>query len=172
MGTHPIFESDFDCLTELFYKMDMEMVEYDSDTPGEDLNISRISEDDSDENDSDEELRVAYETGLIKPGTTINMPGSKKRKVEINNITALSNKLKEIKNAFDWTQRLDLTIKIDPEVDENGVVKMAGDDFVREEHFQKIAQRGAIEGVLKAKKFNLPLLRPNDYFAEMAKSDE
>merc|ERR1712035_48120 len=91
MGTHPIFESDFDCLTETEKMMkhrepeeidDLEF-ESDSDEAGSDLDMSQIPEDREAE-DSDEELRVALATGLIQPGTTVNTVTVKPREKIIN----------------------------------------------------------------------------------------
>merc|ERR1712176_745716 len=76
-----------------------------------------------------------------------------------------------LKNNLEWAERLDVTIDME-EPTENGENVMLKDDFAREDHFQKVAQEGARIGVIRAKRLNLPLLRPKDYFAEMAKSDE
>ena len=40
---------------------------------------------------------------------------------------------------------------------------MLKDDFAREDHFQKVAQEGARIGVIRAKRLNLPLLRPKGF---------
>jgi len=151
---------------------DIEDLEFesDSDEAGSDLDMSQIPEDREAE-DSDEELRVALATGLIQPGTTVNTVTVKPRE-KINNVEALKHKLQTLKNNLEWSERLDLSITIAPELDENEEPLANSDDFKREEHFQKIAQEGARRGVIKAKRAGLPLLRPNDYFAEMVKSDE
>jgi len=144
--------------------------ESDSDEAGSDLDMSQIPEDREAE-DSDEELRVALATGLIQPGTTVNTVTVKPRE-KINNVEALKQKLSTLKNGLDWTERLDLSIMIAPELDENNMPLMEQDDFKREEHFQALATEAARRGVIKAKRAGLPLLRPSDYFAEMVKSDE
>ena len=45
-------------------------------------------------------------------------------------------------------------------MDEEGTNLMLKDDFAREDHFQKVALEGARIGVIKAKRSQLPLLRP------------
>merc|ERR1712035_230633 len=118
MGTHPIFESDFDCLTETEKMMkhrepeeidDLEF-ESDSDEAGSDLDMNQIPED-REQEDSDEELRVALATGLIQPGSTVNIVAPKVKQ-RINNVEALKQKLDILKNGLDWTERLDVTVNI------------------------------------------------------------
>ena len=50
------------------------------------------------------ELRVALATGLIQPGTTVEV----REREKINNVEALKQKLAILKNELDWTERLDL----------------------------------------------------------------
>lgn len=45
-------------------------------------------------------------------------------------------------------------------------------DFVREMSFYRQAQATVLEGYKKLEELDLPTVRPADYFAEMAKSDE
>lgn len=45
-------------------------------------------------------------------------------------------------------------------------------DFKREILFHRQAQAAVIDGILKLKKLGIPTKRPDDYFAEMAKTDE
>ena len=45
-------------------------------------------------------------------------------------------------------------------MDDEGQTLMLKDDFAREDHFQKVALEGARIGVIKAKRSQLPLLRP------------
>ncbi|KIX08265.1 uncharacterized protein Z518_02921 [Rhinocladiella mackenziei CBS 650.93] len=46
------------------------------------------------------------------------------------------------------------------------------DDLTRELEFYRIAREAAVEARALLKKENIPFSRPNDYFAEMVKSDE
>lgn len=46
------------------------------------------------------------------------------------------------------------------------------DDFAREMIFYRLGQAAVLEAIPKLQKLDIPTKRPNDYFAEMAKSDE
>ena len=54
---------------------------------------------------------MALATGLIQPGSTVNIVAPK-RKERINNVEALKQKLDILKNGLDWTERLDVTVNI------------------------------------------------------------
>ena len=54
---------------------------------------------------------MALATGLIQPGSTVNIVAPK-RKEQINNVEALKQKLEILKNGLDWTERLDVTVNI------------------------------------------------------------
>lgn len=45
------------------------------------------------------------------------------------------------------------------------------DEFKRESLFYRQAQSAVLEGLARLKAMNIPTKRPDDYFAEMAKSD-
>lgn len=45
-------------------------------------------------------------------------------------------------------------------------------DFMREMTFYRQAQATVLEGFSKLEELGLPTVRPSDYFAEMAKSDD
>merc|ERR1712142_799815 len=111
--------------------------ESDSDEVGSDLDMDHIPED-REQGDSDEELRVALATGLIQPGSTVNLVAPK-RKERINNIEALKQKLKILKNKLDWTERLDITVNINAEEGDDGNALKDTDDFEREKYFTSIA---------------------------------
>jgi rRNA-processing protein EBP2 len=57
-----------------------------------------------------------------------------------------------------------------------GEVDMSADpvhnDFKREMLFYRQAQAAALEGLARLKSMNIPTKRPDDYFAQMAKTDE
>ena len=79
-----------------------------------------------------------------------------------------------------------MTIKLDPLVDTVLKDKEADtptykvitpgdrivDDLQRETLFYKQAQTTALEGLARIKALGIPTKRPEDYFAQMAKSDE
>ena len=45
-------------------------------------------------------------------------------------------------------------------------------DFKREMGFYRQAQAAVLEGLARLKSMNVPTKRPDDYFAQMAKTDE
>lgn len=53
-----------------------------------------------------------------------------------------------------------------------GNSSLALDDFKREMLFHRQAQAALIEGVARLTAMRIPTQRPDDYFAEMAKSDQ
>lgn len=76
---------------------------------------------------------------------------------------------------MNWPERLDITVPksechvILPENESSGLVD---NDFKRESFFLKQAELCVREGLPKLEKFGIKTKRPDDYFAEMAKSDE
>ena len=56
-----------------------------------------------------QELRVALATGLIQPGSKVNLV-ERGPKHTVNNVEALKQKLSVLRNNLPWTERLDLTI--------------------------------------------------------------
>jgi len=141
------------------------------------------SEYESSENESDAELQNAFAKGLIKPG--LNVPViEEKKKVYVNDIQALKKKLQSLKNNFKWFERLDLVCKpapLAPEIavqleEEEAQKQTSGtnivlNEFKRETHFHRQAQAAVLEGIARLKSLGVITKRPEDYFAEMAKSD-
>lgn len=98
----------------------------------------------------------------------------------------LKSKLSDIHLKLDWIERLDLTTTLDPIVDSilNGKeedepkykIETPGDkivdDLQRETLFYRQAQSAIIEGLARLKTLGVPTKRPEDYFAQMAKSDD
>ena len=98
----------------------------------------------------------------------------------------MKEKLSSITLKLDWLERLDLTTKLEPIVD--GIltgkepiepkykVETPGDkivdDLQRETLFYRQAQSAIIEGLSRLKVLGVPTRRPDDYFAQMAKSDD
>ncbi|KAK6623762.1 hypothetical protein RUM43_009615 [Polyplax serrata] len=141
---------------------------------------------------SDEELQEAFASGILKPG--LNIP-FEERELK-NNVSGLKFKLKEIKLNLNWIERLDLIntpAPMAPEVydeatkeNSNNVVSLKNrwkfngafqsrdcvNDFKREMFFHRQAQAAVLEGVPKLKSLGILTKRPDDYFAEMAKSDD
>ncbi|KAJ1664719.1 RRNA processing protein [Coemansia sp. RSA 1813] len=89
-----------------------------------------------------------------------------RKKEFINHKAALSTLVDEISQKdLDWIQRCDIT-NMDPLVVEN-----TEDDLDRELKFYQQALEAVTEAKDKIKKAGVPFSRPNDYFAEMVKSD-
>ncbi|XP_017558886.1 probable rRNA-processing protein EBP2 [Pygocentrus nattereri] len=128
---------------------------------------------------SDAELQEAFSKGLLKPG--LNVPLEEPKKA-VNNIEGLKMCLAEFKKNLPWVERLDLTnhpavdvlAKIEGTLNKkqsSGEID-AEDDFQREMYFYRQAQATVLEALPKLKKLQIPTKRPDDYFAEMAKTDQ
>lgn len=149
---------------------------------------------DSELSDSDKELQDAFARGLLKPG--LNAEGRAPKKY-VNNIEGLKHKLDEIKQNLPWIEKLDCVNeeaalapelaaqllaheqKRENELKNNKKLtqfKPSEDpilnDFKREMTFYRQAQATILDAIPKLKALGLPTKRPDDYFAEMAKSDE
>ncbi|KAG5285471.1 hypothetical protein AALO_G00003760 [Alosa alosa] len=133
-------------------------------------------EDDSDM--SDEELQEAFAKGLLKPG--LNIPVEEAKKFT-NNVEGMKQCLSDFCKSLPWAERLDLSNM--PAADivaqaegrqlaaESGAIN-AEDDFQREMFFYRQAQATVLEALPKLRKLNIPTRRPEDYFAEMSKTDQ
>lgn len=157
---------------------DMEMGGYASDSGG----------------DTDEELKEAFAAGLLKPG--LNVVGEAPAKKQFkNNVAALKQKLGEVKKDLPWIERLDMInapAPIAPELafkeEEHSKSRqselkrskssisleedLVHNDFKREMLFYRQAQSAVLEGIQRLKSLGVPTKRPDDYFAQMAKTDE
>lgn len=139
------------------------------------------------ENDSDAELQAAFEAGLIKPG--LNIPIAQPKKPSVNNVAGLQLKIKEMQQNFKWIERLDLTTGLAPiapemalyisekESEPDRVVSKKSldptvDDFKREMNFHRQAQAAVLEGIPRLHSLGVKTKRPDDYFAQMSKTDE
>jgi len=151
-------------------------------------------ESDSSDGDTDEELKEAFAAGLIKPG--LNIVGeAPEKKVSKNNIPAMKQKLEEMKKDLPWIERLDLLnapAPLAPELafkedlhgkeratqlkqDKAGVSleeDVVHNDFKREMMFYRQAQAAVLEAIPRLHSMNIRTKRPEDYFAQMAKTDE
>nr|XP_054764187.1 probable rRNA-processing protein EBP2 [Lytechinus pictus] len=134
-----------------------------------------MEEESYDELDSDEELQAAFSRGDIKPG--LNIEG-KAKKVYINNEQGLKDRLSDFKRDLPWLERLDVTCgparvpgETDPKEEEKGKDEVH-DDFKRELRIYRQAQAAALDALPRLQALNIPTKRPDDFFAEMAKSDD
>ncbi|KAK6179709.1 hypothetical protein SNE40_012011 [Patella caerulea] len=125
--------------------------------------------------DSDEELQNAFAAGKLKSGFVIEAAPKKQL---IKNTTGLRQKLDEMKQDLAWIERLDmindstqLPKSMVDEDNESGDADVHN-DFKREMKFYRQAQAAVLEALPRLQKLGLKTKRPEDYFAEMAKSDD
>ncbi|XP_059156511.1 probable rRNA-processing protein EBP2 [Physella acuta] len=128
---------------------------------------------DENESDSDiEEIQEALAAGKIQPGLIVQ----EQKKHFINNKEGLKDKIKEFSlDSLKWIERLVLSSKQNDASVDNGETdgdQLQNDDFNRELKFYRQAQATVLEGLARLAKLSVPTKRPEDYFAEMAKSDE
>jgi len=143
--------------------------------------------------DSDEELKEAFAAGLIKPGLNYLNEAPAKKDVK-NNVAAMNQTLNGLSRKLPWVERLDLTndpAPIAPELaykqeqhsrerqkklnnkkDVDIEEDLVHNDFKREMLFYRQAQAAVLEGLERLKNLNIPTKRPDDYFAQMAKTDD
>ncbi|KPP58835.1 putative rRNA-processing protein EBP2, partial [Scleropages formosus] len=135
------------------------------------------SEDDDSEL-SDDELQEAFDKGLLKPGLNVVQDEPKKA---VNNVEGLKQCLADFRKSLPWAERLDLTNKPAADIVAQAEGKMtpqdsgeinAEDDFQREMHFYRQAQASVHDALPRLHKLKIPTKRPDDYFAEMAKTDQ
>jgi len=124
--------------------------------------------------DSDEELQAAFARGELKPGLNVAV----QQKTVINNAAGLKQKLNEFQQSLDWIERLDETSQPAPapagaeEETEAEEDNLANNDFKRELKLYRQAQAAVLIGIPRLHKLGIKTKRPDDYFAEMAKSDD
>lgn len=139
-------------------------------------------------------MREAFKKGIIKPGLNIQ---TESEKTFANNVPKMKEKLDEIMLELPWVERLDMTNDIAPLAPELAIqierheqkrenmfkgnrkipyvapdVDPILNDFKREILFYRQAQTAVKDGIEKLKEYGIPTKRPDDYFAEMAKSDD
>lgn len=156
-------------------------------------NSSETSE--SEYSSSDEELQEALAKGLLKPGLNVAVETNKKQFK--NCVSLMKQKLREIKLNLPWLEKLDMVNAPAPlapelalqmqEQEVRRAKQLQGNkklpqyessqdpvlnDFRRETMFHRQAQGAVMDGIARLKKLGIPTSRPEDYFAEMAKSDE
>jgi len=124
----------------------------------------------ADSENTDEEIQEALASGKIKPGLIVES----QKKSFINNKEGLIEKIKEFSlDKLKWIERLDLTNGLAPAVGGPTLEESdKNDDFTREMKFYRQAQASVLEGIGRLNKMHIITKRPEDYFAEMAKSDD
>lgn len=141
------------------------------------------------------QLQQAFAEGKLKPG--LNVATEKPVREFANNVSDMKRKLTEIKLNLSWIESLDMTNKPAPlapelaaklheneqrranQLENNKKLPRISpgedpviNDFKREMMFHRQAQAAATEGYARLAAMNVPTTRPEDYFAEMAKSDD
>lgn len=157
--------------------------------------MSEVSESDSEYNSSDEELQEAFARGSLKSGLNVAVETSDKQSK--NCVSLMKQKLDEIKLNLPWIEMLDMVNAPAPlapelalqmqEQEVRRAKQLQGNkklpqynpsedpvlnDFRRENMFHRQAQGAVMDGINRLKKLGIVTSRPDDYFAEMAKSDE
>lgn len=150
-----------------------------------------ISESDS-SNSSDEELQEDFIKGRLRPGLNVAVEIKKHR----NCVSLMKKKLSEMKLDLPWIEKLDIVNAPAPlapelalqmqEQEVRRAKQLQGNkklpqyepgkdpvlnDFCRETLFHRQAQSAVMDGIARLKKLGILTTRPDDYFAEMAKSD-
>ncbi|XP_053549587.1 probable rRNA-processing protein EBP2 [Bombina bombina] len=135
------------------------------------------SESDSDFDPSeltDKELQEAFAQGKLKPGLNVVLEGKKK---PFNDLHGLKQSLNDLKNELPWLERLDVTEALEEKGEASHKAQTsdsinAEDDFQREMCFYRQAQAALLFALPRLHKLKVSTKRPDDYFAEMAKSDQ
>merc|ERR1712018_364557 len=133
----------------------------------------------SGEGDSDRELQIAFAQGLLKPGLNVEIPAPKEA---INDVAGMEAALLELQGekVLPWLERLDLCLNpapahsalaIQQQLTASNTDGDVHDDFKREMTFYRQAQAAVLEGIPRLHSMGIATFRPDDYFAEMAKTD-
>ncbi|XP_058129970.1 probable rRNA-processing protein EBP2 homolog isoform X2 [Anopheles coustani] len=148
----------------------------------------------SEEEDSDDALRELFLQNKLKPGLNVIQ---KVTHAPVNDQEKLQAALEMIKLKAPWIERMDLVNDLAPLTPELAIqiekheqkrenqfkgnrkipyvapeLDPVLNDFKREIMFHRQAQAATIEGIRRLHELGVTTKRPNDYFAEMAKSDE
>ncbi|KAM4641455.1 putative rRNA-processing protein EBP2 [Discoglossus pictus] len=124
---------------------------------------------------TDKELQEAFAQGKLKPGLNVVLEGKKKIS---NDVPGLKQSLNDLKKDLSWVERLDVTEA--PVPAQNGEAAPpaqtsdvnADDDFQREMCFYRQGQAAVLFALPRLQRLKVATRRPEDYFAEMAKSDQ
>lgn len=148
----------------------------------------------SEEEDSDDALRELFLQNKLKPGLNVIQKVSDE---PVNDTEKLKAALEMITLKAPWLERMDLVNDLAPLTPELAIqiekheqkrenqfkgnrkipyvepeLDPVLNDFKREIMFHRQAQAATIEGIRRLHELGVTTKRPNDYFAEMAKSDE
>mmetsp|Transcript_23393 Transcript_23393/g.59227 ORF Transcript_23393/g.59227 Transcript_23393/m.59227 type:complete len:300 (-) Transcript_23393:64-963(-) len=121
-----------------------------------------------DEEEVDDEVEAQIENEIEEPSIAMGEElqlVKKGPKAFANSADDLLRKKKEIETGLPWAETLVVSVPKKVELER------VDDDLNREAQFYDIALKGVQEGFNKLKELGVPVKRPNDYFAEMVKSD-
>uniref|UniRef100_A0A8C5QHV1 EBNA1 binding protein 2 n=1 Tax=Leptobrachium leishanense TaxID=445787 RepID=A0A8C5QHV1_9ANUR len=118
-----------------------------------------------------------FSEGKLKPGLNLILEGKPKTP---NNISGLKQSLLDLQKDLPWLERLDVTAEPVPEMpgltgqasSQDSSEVNAEDDFQREMSFYRQAQAAVLFALPRLQKMKVATKRPDDYFAEMAKTDQ
>lgn len=113
--------------------------------------------------DSDRELQIALRDGLLKTDR-LNYIVPTKRPI-INRTAEMREKVAEFAKKLPWIETVDVTTK------SNLTKDMIENDFDREMQFYIQAEKAVQIAVPRLLSMGVKVIRPSDYYAEMAKSD-
>ncbi|KAK6732369.1 hypothetical protein RB195_016635 [Necator americanus] len=126
--------------------------------------LELVQESDSDdEGDSDKELQIALRDGLLKTDR-LNYLVEKKRPI-INKTAEMREKIAQFAKKLPWIETVDVTTQSTLTKD------MINNDFERELQFYQQAEKAVQLAVPRLLSMGIKVIRPSDYYAEMAKSD-
>ncbi|CAF1277842.1 unnamed protein product [Rotaria sp. Silwood1] len=142
-------------------------------TSDSDNEMENGMEEDIDSELDDIELQKAFKEGHLKPGLNVEQ---KSKRPLINNKEALTAKYAEIYLDLPWIERLDCTntplLVNEVNLPTNDDETLADNDFKREMLFYRQAQGTVLEAIPRLKAEKISTKRPDDYYAQMTKSDE
>lgn len=120
---------------------------------------------DVDEDDTVAEMEI---TGALKAGK-ISETGANTI-THVNNVAKLRERLESIQKKLPWIESLDVTVDLKIPAEEMKTI--VNDNFKQEMVFYKQSQIGAQQSIARLRSMGVETLRPEDYFAEMVKSDD
>uniref|UniRef100_A0A0A9W640 Putative rRNA-processing protein EBP2 n=2 Tax=Lygus hesperus TaxID=30085 RepID=A0A0A9W640_LYGHE len=139
-----------------------------------DLEAEELDRYDEETDSENEALQEAFAKGILKPG--LNFPVTQ-RKLE-NNVPLLREKLDDIRLDLPWVEKLDVISPLAPlapelsvQIKESESNPVVHDDLKRESIFYRQAQNAVLQVLPKLRSLGIPTQRPDDYLAEMAKTD-
>ena len=130
----------------------------------------------------DRDLRERFARGELKSGhiykQMLNEDTTPDYAKAINNIAGIKKSLASLKDGYSqqWLERMGVNVPLVAVQDSEEKEAKPGavdvhDDFNRELSFYQQAQSGVLESYRKLKSMDVAIERPDDYFAEMLKSE-